>query len=1268
MPTQVLDFYPWTGHHPEDDLNETVVKGGYLERAQGANQQECNSARPVVWPFLIQKNHTGLMKLAHLYTTVMEKRQAMAKHTTSSSFKPPPRVTVPDTKREAWLRDLANPEVPLRRQSRSIPHGIRGKRLMEQCLNKEIPLQRAVWLAKSIGANELRAFRRKGVSGSAAASGEFKWIREWTVQVEQFLESVIASGRQPHWRRKMNYATRLATFFYSEKLLDNNHYLDWLISSLRETSLERLPILLVLVQLHFKDLMGCGKRGRRLVEGLLEQLQKLSTGPGSLQEYLRPKIQELVATLAATRSSCLIIPHVWEKYSRLLRAETFLCDHYTRASLNLIANRNERLAAPIHSKAPVERCKLLDLYSSLDSVGLESEVGAITHQALHLLTDSSNVVNAVLDWASTPYRTGAHRTFLAAQIIMQMRQSGNDSDGAVLQYMKSVNVANFAVENVHRVVVELIRLGAFSVGRYLQWLITSGLLSADEDISCATGLISALPTTNLPVNVLNTRRTLMARLGCLPEAADATESILDRLEAPEVAAAPESVTILTSMTMAAKLDIAQRAVEWYSTRTIQVNRSADIFCVTRTLLEDIGDYRSLAALVRAAVSSDSGALIASAADTTTVHALTFASMGQFAPLVDIVMNRYLAMRAHYVVDETATTALANLAQLAPGREAFLNLCKRDLTNSCQQHVMACSPASDSLIEMHATHLDSDADLDAVFTSGNTMDDLLLRRVFARIMQRTTKDAKITSVGRVYDWLRQLRKLDGGESLNQCVSAYLTAAFSADNPKRLSISGLVSLLLSGCVSLEQIADRAKDGVSSSTANSILRLCITPVDFGAPPSGCYAYRLRVKQSCCERRRPDLLVQLLQKACQAAEFDFNDECLQRFIVRRILAHDESMHQFFACDHLPDIAMISIRRLLMSILKVGSSVRDLQGTQAVQEIIELANPLSLSFSLCALHSFRKPASAAHATTEGAVKPAILQSITAGSEIWPQILGSTSVETKRDLFDWAAEQLLSCAIADADPDADRDRNRVPTWMHILTMTSSSVKRVGATGNVAPISEHLEALHDRLVAGQLYGPEGQTRLENIVRRLRMMLPLCVFHVHFITDETEASRQGRGNLLRVLCGLLMHPRLQPYADMVNFISDLCSTMADHVADALKQSIREKLPLHPHLDMILGDTHRDMDTWLALVSAVKPAAPQKLRNMGQRVLSQHLQATSARGGSQQPNGLPESPSTSKQDSQTQLETKVTPFPLRRWETTIAVGDETSLNLSLFAARKV
>jgi mediator of RNA polymerase II transcription subunit 12 len=196
------DFYPWSPQSPEDILTDALVKGGVNNKPSMIN--ETNTARPSLWSNL--KNKSGLQTLSTLLCAVLEKRQQCGRLTAPSTFKPPPRVTLTDSKRETWLRDLANPAIALRRLSRTIPHGIRGKLLLEQCLSKNIPIARAVWLAKCIGSNELRAFKRKGATGTVGMGAELKWNREWTIFVEQFVENTVSSCGQPDWKARMDYA------------------------------------------------------------------------------------------------------------------------------------------------------------------------------------------------------------------------------------------------------------------------------------------------------------------------------------------------------------------------------------------------------------------------------------------------------------------------------------------------------------------------------------------------------------------------------------------------------------------------------------------------------------------------------------------------------------------------------------------------------------------------------------------------------------------------------------------------------------------------------------------------------------------------------------------------------------------------------------------------------------------------------------------------------------------------------------------------------
>lgn len=193
---KAADVFPWTGNNAEDTLSESLVKAGISNKPQIMN--ETNTARPSLWSNL--KNKSGLSTLSTLFVAVLEKRQQSGRIQTPNTFKPPPRLTLRDSTREQWLHDLANSTIGLRRLSRTIPHGLTGKVLLEQCLNKNIPLPRALWLAKCVGINELRAHKRKGQAGTVT------WGRGWTSSVEQFLDSVISTVGQGDWKPRVTYS------------------------------------------------------------------------------------------------------------------------------------------------------------------------------------------------------------------------------------------------------------------------------------------------------------------------------------------------------------------------------------------------------------------------------------------------------------------------------------------------------------------------------------------------------------------------------------------------------------------------------------------------------------------------------------------------------------------------------------------------------------------------------------------------------------------------------------------------------------------------------------------------------------------------------------------------------------------------------------------------------------------------------------------------------------------------------------------------------
>lgn len=150
--------------------------------------------------------------LSQFVLAVLQQRHKDGLIKTPTTFRIPARVTLTDQKREQYLRDLANPSQSLRRLARSIPHGIRGRHLLEQVCSKNVPINRATWFIRVISVNELRAVKRKGFTKGAQENAESKWVIEWTGQVSTFLETVIEEcGKekkgddQQRWRARMTY-------------------------------------------------------------------------------------------------------------------------------------------------------------------------------------------------------------------------------------------------------------------------------------------------------------------------------------------------------------------------------------------------------------------------------------------------------------------------------------------------------------------------------------------------------------------------------------------------------------------------------------------------------------------------------------------------------------------------------------------------------------------------------------------------------------------------------------------------------------------------------------------------------------------------------------------------------------------------------------------------------------------------------------------------------------------------------------------------------
>ncbi|KAM3421216.1 hypothetical protein BST61_g1624 [Cercospora zeina] len=1016
LPKQVADFAPWNGQHPEDVVTDGVVKGGYYDKPPGPNSTESNSARPTIWPNLSAKNNMGLQTLSYLFTSVLEKRQALGKCTAPSTFKPPPRVTVTDTKREAWLRDLANPEVPLRKQSRTIPHGIRGKLLMEQCLGKNIAMPRAVWLAKCVGANELRAFRRKGVSGTAAAAGESKWVREWTVQVEHFLESVIAMCGQPEWQSKMDYAVKLATAFYTERLLETDHYLEWIVTSYAQAMLDRVPIWIVLVQLYWKEITTFGRRGRQLADATLENLQQLTKLDSRAHDSLKARLQKLVMIMAVTNRGCLIIPRSWQKYQHLLILKTTA----PGSPAHNITKRNRRLLAPLMKTPQNTRCALLTLYGLLDAHALHVDVERLAAACQAIVPDADKLVAALLTWSSSVYRTGVNRVYLAAKVIADLSTKGLDTDSAILGYLQIPQAASIVAADVHRVLAELVRDNSFSCGRYLQWLITSGNLSGSASPNLATGLLIALPADAVPAHLKNTRNSLLHRISGVRDESAMVSAVLHVLMDDNGTASRVHAMLQTeNLGAVAKQQLSEALIAQaeYLLKEGLLNHSW--FCFARDVFEIILDMQALRLLLQMAMTSGDVGILASISDTIDFHRKSFAAMGHLTQMVDKLLEQYRILRSQQSLDRPLIISLMTLTRPWADKmhvlqsQHILAALPNDLLVCEQQTSMAaCSPASDSLVSMQAGGLDSDQEIDAVFASGNTMDEQLMQRVFARISQRAGKleSEREHAPSRVCAWLAQLRAVDitTFDVLAKChAQACLRSSGDAAAPLTL-ISALVA---SGCMEMETVVSLAQGMKTPASACAVLRLLTTTASICIGLDEHEAYRFRVIQQRVRQTSADTLLTLLITAMEDPKFPAHESGMAALLLDYTVSKYQSCLRALNSARSSPAFLANCSALVTRILTPPAASYTSGFTLDAKTVTGIADAISVAQCTVALALLAKKETLRGAPNESTLQPAILEAIVTGSEIWPQLLESAGQDTVRSIYQWAKDQVLACTL-----------------------------------------------------------------------------------------------------------------------------------------------------------------------------------------------------------------------------------------------------------------
>ncbi|KJZ75764.1 hypothetical protein HIM_04921 [Hirsutella minnesotensis 3608] len=898
--TAHADFYPWSGNHHEDDWSPEAIQKGTWDRG---SQNETATARLAVLPALKQKS--GLNALSTIFMGVMNQRRFRGQVLAPSTFKPPPRVTLTDTKREVWLRDLANPTISLRRLSRTIPHGIRGRTLLDQCLNKNVPTERAVWLAKCVGANEIRAFKRKGAGGAFVMGGESKWVRDWTVFVEQFLEAVVSACGEQDWKARVTYAIRLATNLYSEHLLDRDHYLDWIATGLENTPQSRMPMWILIAQITWTDLIRSRKHGRRLIYTLLGHLATIRNDPDrDILIPLSSQLTSLLWTLLRSNPENFILPSQWPRHRDTLKAFLSPDDLFSQAALQAVNARNARLLVANTTSPPEGRQHLVKL---LDSTIQGHYDPSLAPKCLASIDDKYELFRTLVDWATSVHRPGVAKIYVVTRLIKSWSVLNVNTTSVIFDLLRDVHHGDkLRKRTVFHLVAELVRSGLFSVPKYIQWLIGRGGLhdAADidpDDAPCASRLLVELPLHCLTESQKATRSNLLRRAGQY-STSDEANDISNALKCVE-----ETLGIATllrpvdghrkclplrkllrrvsSSSTAVQTSIGAHLGEVFTPELLGKVDSVvavSIFNAVRATLETIQDFSTLCHILTFCSLTSDIDVLAATADTINSHVEVFLALGTADSLFDNLTGRLKSLnRDQGFIARPVLASLCGLARRMPDRDGVAKQLLRELAQSDRSNAIdACSPVSDNMaIQMQNGESEVSEQIDKLLASGNTVDPPTMNRLFRHIVPKLEAGwAKADSRRRIFASLLARLRIFDAQHFDKLMADWI--GHIATLKDRSKLVDLYPLLVSlECLSVSVILHAANTGAPTAESmfaesnvpparsqvylQEVLQLMVTKLPKAGGLDSVEAYRFEIQQKSARSEHGKALLLLIRNA---------------------------------------------------------------------------------------------------------------------------------------------------------------------------------------------------------------------------------------------------------------------------------------------------------------------------------------------------------------------------------------------------------------------
>jgi mediator of RNA polymerase II transcription subunit 12 len=213
------------------------------------------------------------------------------------------------------------------------------------------------------------------------------------------------------------------------------------------------------------------------------------------------KLSTLVRSFILSSPGCFLLPDCWTKYEGLVESCFDDADKANQRLFCRLATRNQRLAkkpqADSANRPETSRQRLIVI---LDGVSAGFNLQTLSDLCLRTVEDRTLLITTVVEWATTPYRTGLCRLYIALRLLRCWSRAGLDLDGPLAAILGGMSVpSRTQLPKPLKLIAELVRSRHFSIGKYLQWLMARGPIPPTADEHTVGYPLLATPScTNLP--------------------------------------------------------------------------------------------------------------------------------------------------------------------------------------------------------------------------------------------------------------------------------------------------------------------------------------------------------------------------------------------------------------------------------------------------------------------------------------------------------------------------------------------------------------------------------------------------------------------------------------------------------------------------------------------------------------------------------------------------------------------------------------------------